>query len=75
MSAVYFWDGKDAITVKRVMTMGDAHNNGYVGMLCVDNYCTSDAQRYGIFVKDTGWVHVPYSEFPSFFKAWLLINS
>lgn len=74
MSACYFWKEGEVITIKKELMAYDAQKQKLENLYCVDTFSTNPTLRYGKFLRHIAWVHVPITEFPPEFRAWLLIN-
>lgn len=78
MSATYFWDGKQLITVPEQVWLENCEP--YIGMYCVDEYGNDESGgRYGMFCPDPKsargcyWGGRRLDEFPKEFRAALLL--
>ena len=78
MSATYFWDGKQLISVPEQVWLENC--KPYLDMYCVDGYRDDEkGERYGMFVSDAHqhrgcyWGSRHLDEFPKEFRAALLL--
>jgi len=78
MGKTYFWDDEREEVIVHdtpfAITTGSVSKlkPQVFGMYCLDPHHTDPEPRYGKFVPHQ-WVPIPLEEFPSQFKAWLLI--
>lgn len=70
--SMYFWIGDQPVVCEQRLYTSGAVNRGFVGMPCIDAFCTDPKLRYGVFTEH-GWESMDISEFPPAFQAYALI--
>lgn len=72
MITAYFWKDNQVVTFTQATYTDAIKSAGLANCYCIDVTCDSPGMRYGMSIS-TGWISVPFMNFPKEFKVHLLL--